>query len=100
MKTSTALKRTLAKLWDGERGGWMKFDRFICNASYSASSDIFDDVADIVCPIIESYLGRDTVEDWLLKNVEGYDRNDDKKIQATRKAWLESLIKEYTAIGD
>lgn len=115
MKTSEAFKLARKRLWDGvgEDLPWDK-NRYICVA--------LDQVApretSLRCQRIISKLldptgqsNPDTLEDWLIeqghlswefysqKSV--YDHpNYMRKVQVTRRAWLNHLIKYYRSIGD
>jgi len=92
MKTSEALKLTLAHLWDG--GYNYRGEGYICLAAVEAG------VGSVVKPIIAKLLGRHaTFTAWLLKRGINPWRNS-RKLQATRKAWLQHLIKHYKSIGD
>lgn len=51
--------------------------------------------------IIQARMGNFyTLEDWLVVNVSDFDWDNAVKIQATRHAWLDSLIEEFDVDGD
>jgi hypothetical protein len=115
MKTSEAFKLARDRLWDGrgEDLPWNKH-RYICVA--------LDNVAprgvSLHCQVIISRLldptgdgNPDTLEDWLIKqghlgwefymSKSVWDYPDlRRKVQVTRRAWLNHLIKYYRSIGD
>ena len=106
MKTSEAFKIARRHLWSGT-GVQRLGTRYCCLVLDNYVED--EDVADRCKKIIRSLLdGYETLEDWLITAEhlpEDYYLSPDEdiynqKIQATRKAWLDHLIKHYKAIGD
>ena len=106
MKTSEALRRVRGHLGDGVFLGMPSHKRFICYAANEAylRGYIGDvdrtKVKKIVCVLLENM---QTLEWWLYVR-HGIDcvrtPRYNKKIMATRKAWLTHLIEHYEAKGD
>ena len=97
MKTSTALRLTKAKVWDGVE--WPRAGKsvYICYAAESCSDVVASEVIPIVRELLHPYAHLDT---WLWKK-HGIDPFPDRaKEQATRHAWLDHLIAHYESIGD
>lgn len=105
MKTSTVLRKVRAHLRDG---GYMeKHERYVCYAVewfYYVDKSIGDRDRTRVKKLIRGHLeGSQSLEVWLdnvhgigITNTPSYQR----KIMATRKAWLTHLIEHYAAKGD
>ena len=95
MKTSTALKLTKVKLWDGVEPQGGK-SHFICWAAADAK------VARKVKPIVMRLLRpHQTFGDWLrYEQIAMNPWEQPRKMQVTRHAWLDHLIAHYEAKGD
>ena len=115
MKTSEAFKLARDRLWDGTRESIPEGkNRYICVAldhvgSVEASLRCQRIISKVLDPT--SRHGPDTLEDWLIEQghlgQEFYDNksvyappNYMRKVQVTRRAWLNHLIKYYRSIGD
>lgn len=102
-RIAACLRRGLDYLWDGENPDDLQDDKeeFIC---YSLGASLEVNNADVILTreMIMSRLDNDycdTVEDWLkrrgyLDNLHGEER--EKNVQAFRRRWMESLIKEFS----
>lgn len=96
MKTSEMLEIIKPHLWDGSIDGAGQI--FLCSAAEDALSFLDANVCkDIFMKRLD---GTRTLEIWLYARhgIDAY--NNTKKTQATRLAWLNSLIAEYRAKGD
>jgi hypothetical protein len=102
MKTSEIFKAAKKHLWNGvgEWNGQPK-ERYICHAIYwrvvGCSIDEVHYAKRIIALLLEGY---DTLDEWLtaVHGINPYD--DTKKLQRTRQAWLDHLVKHYKSIGD
>ena len=97
MKTSTALKRTKAKLWGGEGVRPANKQGSICYAACRAGDSAYEIVTDVVMRLLKpyAYLGG-----WLEAHHNIDASLDPVKYQRTRHAWLDHLIEHYESIGD
>ena len=101
-RIAACLRRGLDHLWDGENPDDLRNDKeeFIC---FSLGASLEGSNADISLTreMIMSRLDNDcdTVEDWLkrrgyLEDLPWEER--EKNVQAYRRRWMESLIKEFS----
>jgi hypothetical protein len=113
MKTSTILKKAKKQLAkDHEEVNYTDKESFICYSitavsEKSGSYDETDRVREIVQSRLEPYA---TLETWLAVNHKikiadwnsGFSKRNAyiDKIQATRHAWVDSMIEEFKAKGD
>ena len=113
MKTSTVLKRAKRHLAKNCRELDYTFkESFICYSISSATDNgVSDTTADRVVTMVQERLApHATLDTWLDRNhginrVGCYDLGDTRtaylnKIQATRHAWVDSMIEEFEAKGD
>lgn len=93
MKTSKAFKLTKKFVSKNEDDD---LEQFICIAAIDA------DVSYKIVPIIENLLdGYYTLSEYVEEKTGiSYFNQDYKKMQKTRHAWLDHLIKHYQSIGD
>jgi hypothetical protein len=92
-----ALEKALTVLWNGRNGKWPSSDKteYICHAVFRTSGYHQDKVAQLVIQEVMYRLRSYTdVEEWL--SGEGYNKcdRDMSLIQAYRKRWVLSMIKE------
>lgn len=114
MKTSEAFKQAKGLLWDGKwEQPWGKH-RYICVALNNISSFEKGQRCQVIINKLLDPTGKhepDTLEDWLIKQghigQEFYMQKSItdypdimRKVQVTRHAWLNHLIKYYRSIGD
>ena len=104
LKTSEVFRRVRMHLRDG--GAMQAHQRYICfaiNALYFMGMVGDVDRTRAKCVIRAQLQGKKSLEQWLFDNHNitgmGYAWYD-KKIMATRKAWLTHLIEHYEAKGD
>lgn len=102
MKTSEIFKAAKKHLWNGV-GEWREQskERYICHAIYwrvmGCSINEVHYTKQIISLLLE---GHDTLEEWLWAKHRISANNDTKKLQQTRQAWLDHLVKHYKSIGD
>jgi len=101
MKTSKVFKAAKKQLWNGV-GDWMDHpkERYICHAIYwrvNCTNDEARFTKKLIALLLE---GHDTLEEWLLAKHDINGFSDTKKLQQTRQAWLDHLVKHYESIGD
>jgi hypothetical protein len=96
-KIASAFKVALAHMWDGKDGLQLMnsetLDKYICHGL----ERVYKNGGKAAIKIINDRLdGSMTLETWLAS--EGYTDSyyNTKKMQITRKAWLESLIEEFS----
>jgi len=102
MKTSEIFKAAKKHLWNGigENREQLK-EKYICNAIYwrveGCSIDEVHYAKKSIALLLE---GHETLDDWLQANHKINGRDDRRKLQQTRQAWLDHLIAHYKSLGD
>jgi hypothetical protein len=101
MKTSAIFKAAKKHLWNGVGNHFdSPKERFICVAICWKTECSFKE-QDKTTKIIQKLLGKyETLEEWLLQKHRINANTDPIKLQKTRQAWLDHLIKHYQSIGD
>ena len=104
MKTSEIFREALKFLWDGIEPKSRTKTKYVCHCLEKVNNKYTINV-DLQLKIIEHLLKKNyTFDNWLRKekgiNTDLEDEQTNIKLQVTRKAWLEHLIKHYESIGD
>ena len=95
-RIANAIRAGLPYLWNGRREGIYGKSEFICFAidrawGYASAGKVVAAAKEMIHQRIAPY---DTVEDWL--EAQGVKRITSRKLQAYRKAWMRSLIEEFS----
>ena len=100
MKTSKVFKLAKLRLWNGVSEERLAHQRsHLCLAVDITTAPIKDKkrAKRIVDKLLHPYC---TFESWLSREKNIYPFGNLKKLQVTRQAWLDHLIKHYESIGD
>ena len=102
-RIANAIRAGLPYLWNGRCEGIYGKSEFICFAidrtwGYAGAGRVVAVADEVVAAAKEMIHQRiapyDTVEDWL--EAQGVKRITSRKLQAYRKAWMRSLIEEFS----
>ena len=107
MKPSELLQLTLTHLWDGNDTEDSKHKvTFVCLALMVAIGRPINIPQDSPYWIVRSHIttllgGNAFLETWLINNkfVTGYELQDTRRLQATRIAWVNNMIKHFKSKG-
>jgi hypothetical protein len=95
-KLSRVFRAAKKILWDGDN---YELNTYICHAIERTNFKLGDQYR--AKKVIQNLLeGEVCLEQWLWEKHRITGSSDDKKIQQTRHAWLNHLIKHYESIGD